>query len=94
MRILARDLAGEAGFPGPVIRQVVRQLLARRLAAEPLLLYDGTLTEEAMEEAARAVQPVVITFAKGQPIVSPTQRGGALVLTEEHMARLRTEQSR
>jgi putative nucleotidyltransferase with HDIG domain len=40
------------------------------------------------------VQPVVISFSEGQAIVSPAQVGGELVLNEEHMARLHTEQSR
>ena len=93
-RLVAPELAREAGFPGPVLQDVVRGMLADRLASEPLLIYDKDRTEEAMQEAAQVVQPVVITFAKGQPIVSPAQSGGDLVLTEEHMARLRTEQRR
>ncbi|MFQ5490037.1 MAG: HD family phosphohydrolase [Phycisphaerae bacterium] len=89
--LLASDLAQEAGFPRPVLQQVVAQVLAGRLGAEPLLTYDRQRTEEAMEQAAQAVQPAVVTFKKGQALVSPGQGGGELVLTQEHMARLRAE---
>ena len=86
---MAVGLAGE--FPLPVLRQAVRGLLVERLSAEPLLLYDKALTEEVMQQAADAVEPAVISFERGQPIVSP--RGGeAAVLDDVDLALLETEE--
>ncbi len=90
---LARELALESGFPATALRGAIQSMLVERLAAEPLLQYDPELTEQAMQDAARAVQAVVVKYAQGQPVVSPAQSGGELVLTEEHLVRLRTEQA-
>jgi len=80
-------------FEGRVLRQAVRGRLVERLSAEPLLQYNATLTEEAMREAAVAVPPAIVSFKRGQPIVSP-QGGEAVVLEDAHLALLQAEHRR
>jgi len=91
MQRLARELAAEAGFPMPAVQPAIRGMLGQHLRAKPLLLYDKALTEEAMRTAAVEVKPVVISFKRGQPIVSPTQGGEDVVLTDQHLDMLEAE---
>lgn len=91
MEVLAGELTRRAGFTGSVLRPAVIVMLARRLTAEPLLLYDKARTEEAMQEMADAVETVVISFKRGQPIVSPAASGEDLLLANEHLGILKTE---
>ncbi|HUU84712.1 MAG TPA: HDIG domain-containing protein [Phycisphaerae bacterium] len=91
MELLAGELIRRAGFSGPALQPAVAAVLTRRLTAEPLLQYDRARTEEAMRQMADAVEPVVISFKRGQPIVSPAAGGEALVLDNEHLAILKAE---
>lgn len=91
VELLVSELVNQARFPGPVLRSAVAGMLTRRLMSEPLLLYDKARTDEAMQQMADAVGPVVISFKRGQPIVSPPVGGEDLVLGDEHMAILKAE---
>ena len=77
----------------PNLRPAIRGMLEQRLAAEPLLVYDPALTEQAVQAAVAEVKPAVISFKRGQPIVSPPQGSEDLVLTAEHRARLDAEEA-
>ena len=72
MELLGNELVRRAGFPTPVLHSVISERLARDLTAAPLLEYDKARTEEAVQAMANAVEPVVISFKHGQPVVSPT----------------------
>ncbi|MEE9475939.1 MAG: hypothetical protein V3V71_04690, partial [Roseateles sp.] len=91
MQRLAGELASEAGFPMPTVQPAIRDLLSQRLQAEPLLLYDKALTQEAMQKAAAEVKPAVISYTRGQPIVSPTHGSEEVVLTAEHLSLLEAD---
>lgn len=91
MQRLAREVVEHAGFPPAGVQPAIRAMLEKRLTAEPILLYDAAPTEEAMQRAASAVQPAVISYKPGQPIVTPTQSGEDDTLTVEQLARLKAE---
>ncbi len=89
--LLAGSLVSKANFPLPVVRGVVQQMLSKRLSAEPLLVYDASLTTEGMQKATEAIKQATITFKAGLPIVTPALGGVGLFLTAEDLARLGDE---
>ncbi|MHC4066700.1 MAG: HD family phosphohydrolase, partial [Planctomycetota bacterium] len=92
MELLGGELVRRAGFSPFVLQSAIAEVLTARLTAEPLLLYDKARTEQALQRAADEVKPAVISFKKGQPIISPTLGGEDYVLTEEHLLRLKAEE--
>ena len=88
---MASAVVRRVGVPPSPLQDAIRNMLIKRFSAEPLLVYDAARTEQAMQKAAEAVEPAVVAFKRGQPIVSPDQGGGEVVLERNHLALLQAE---
>ncbi|MCK4660512.1 MAG: HDIG domain-containing protein [Phycisphaerae bacterium] len=77
-------------FPSP-LRSAVSEIVRRRLADEPILLFDTAATRAAMDAVFAAIEDVVIRYKKGSPLISPSPGEERLSLNQEHIQLLQCE---
>jgi hypothetical protein len=89
----AADLSQIFRFPLSSLQPTVKRILANRLTSEPLLVYDQSRTQQAMQAAEQTAQVQYDILEKGKPFVFPREgqglRAADVELLEEEQAAYR-----
>jgi len=76
----ANDLVLKCGF-APALRTTVADILTKRMAEKPLLVFDAALTAEQMAQAAEQVESATVRYQKNEPII-PARAEEGLTLAD------------
>lgn len=81
----ADDLASRSGF-APELREAVAGILVRRMSDSPMLQFDLSRTNEEMVHSADGVEPVMVRYERGQPLIPPRPDQGLTTADSQLLA--------